>query len=123
MHIMFDPKSEKLADIKFDDFLTVDIRVGTVLKCVEFPETRNPSYKLEIDFGKGVGIMKSCAQITNLYSCEELVGRQICAVVNFPPRQIGKSISEVLVLGLSNEKGEISLIRADHDIPNGTRLT
>jgi tRNA-binding protein len=108
--------------ITFDSFLKVDIRVGMVVEAVEFPEARKPAYKLKIDFGEDIGIRKSSAQITVLYDQEELVGRRVMAVVNFPPRQIGPFMSEVLVLGFSDANGNISLAGPDHDVPIGGRL-
>ncbi|WP_288903082.1 tRNA-binding protein [uncultured Sneathiella sp.] len=108
--------------ITFDDFMKVDIRVGKVLEATEFPEARKHAYKLKIDFGDKIGIRKSSAQITVLYNPEELVGRRVMAVVNFPPRQIGPFMSEVLVLGFSDEEGNISLAAPDHDVPVGGRL-
>jgi tRNA-binding protein len=109
-------------EISFDDFLKVDIRVGVVIAAEEFPEARKPAIKLKIDFGADVGIRKSSAQITVLYKLEDLVGRRVAAVVNFPPRQIGPFMSEVLVLGFSDQDGNISLIAPDHDVPIGGRL-
>ena len=109
-------------EITIDDFLKVDIRVGRVLEVSEFPEARKPAYKLKIDFGDVIGIRKSSAQITKLYEPGELVGRQVMAVVNFPPRQIGPFMSEVLVLGFSDADGNISLAAPDHDVPIGGRL-
>ncbi|MFC4272831.1 tRNA-binding protein [Sneathiella chungangensis] len=109
-------------EITIEDFLKVDIRVGRVLEVSEFPEARKPAYKLKIDFGDGIGIRKSSAQITKLYEPGELVGRQVMAVVNFPPRQIGPFMSEVLVLGFSDADGNISLAAPDHDVPIGGRL-
>ncbi|WP_373089561.1 tRNA-binding protein [Sneathiella sp.] len=106
----------------FDDFLKLDIRVGVIVAVEDFPEARKPAFKLKIDFGKEVGVRKSSAQITVLYSPEDLVGRQIAAVVNFPPRQIGPFMSEVLVLGFEDANGSISLIAPDHDVPLGGRL-
>jgi tRNA-binding protein len=108
--------------ISFDDFLKVDIRIGTIIKAAPFPEARKPAYQLEIDFGAGVGVRKSSAQITQLYSVDELVGRQIAAVVNFPPRQIGKFMSEVLTLGFADEQGDVTLFSPDKTLPNGSRL-
>ncbi len=108
--------------ITFDDFLKVDIRVGRVIDAAVFPEARKPAYKLVIDFGEEIGTRKSSAQITVLYTPEELVGRLVMAVVNFPPRQIGPVMSEVLVLGFSDSAGNISLAAPDHDVPIGGRL-
>ncbi|MCR9213826.1 MAG: tRNA-binding protein [Proteobacteria bacterium] len=108
--------------ITFDDFMKVDIRVGKVLEAEEFPEARKPAFKMRIDFGDDIGIRKSSAQITGLYKLEELVGRRVVAVVNFPPRQIGPFMSEVLVLGFHDENGHVSLTAPDHDVPIGARL-
>ena len=108
--------------IGFDDFLKVDIRVGTVVEAEPYPEARKPSLKLRIDFGPGVGVKKSCAQIAALYDPETLVGRQVAAVVNFPPRQVGKALSEVLTLGFADEEGRVVLFRPDRSVPNGSRL-
>ena len=122
MHLIFDPEKPPAPTINFDDFLKVDIRVGTVVTCSDFPEARNPSLKLHIDFGAGVGVKKSCAQLTGLYRPDDLVGQQVLAVVNFPPRQIGPAMSEVLVLGLADERGAIARVGPDRTLPNGTRL-
>ena len=108
--------------ITFEDFLKVDIRAGRVVEATEFPEARKPAYKLKVDFGEEIGIRKSSAQITTLYKPEDLVGRHVMAVVNFPPRQIGPFMSEVLVLGFSDADGKISLAAPDHDVPIGRRL-
>ncbi|PLW79277.1 tRNA-binding protein [Cohaesibacter celericrescens] len=108
--------------ITFDDFLKVDIRVGTVLEAENFPEARKPAYKLRIDFGDEVGVKKSSAQITVHYTKQELIGRQVIAVVNFPPRQIGPFMSEVLTLGYQDENGDIVLNSVDKPVPNGMRL-
>ncbi len=108
--------------ITFDDFLAVDIRVGTIVKAEPFPEARKPAYKLQIDFGPQIGIKKSSAQITVHYELEDLVGRQVAAVVNFPPRQIGPVMSEVLTLGLPDETGEVVLLSPSTSIPNGGRM-
>lgn len=111
-----------MADITFDDFLKVEIRTGRVTRAEPYPEARKPAIKLWIDFGPELGERKSSAQITRHYTPETLIGRQVLAVVNFPPRQIGKFISEVLVLGLPDENGEIVLIGPDHPVPDGGRL-
>jgi tRNA-binding protein len=107
--------------IQFSDFLKVDIRVGTVIKAEDYPEARKPAYKLEIDFGP-LGKKRSSAQITHHYSKENLVGKQILAVINFPPKQIGKFISEVLVLGLPDENGMIVLTEPTMKVQNGNKL-
>jgi len=122
MHIDFDPSAPTLDSIEFKDFLNVDMRIGEIVEVEDFPEARNPSYKLRIDFGKGVGIKKSSAQITIHYSKDELIGKKAVAVVNFPPRQIGKFMSEVLVMGFSDTNNDIVLFNLDHDVPNGSRL-
>lgn len=111
-----------MGEITFDDFLKVDVRVGTVLRAEPYPEARKPAIKLWIDFGDEIGEKKTSAQITAHYAPEALIGRQVMAVVNFPPRQIGKFMSEVLVLGLPDENGEIVLIGPDHPVPLGGRL-
>jgi len=110
------------ARITFDGFLQVDIRVGTIVAAEPYPEARKPSIKLMIDFGPAIGVKKSSAQITVHYDPEALVGRQVAAVVNFPPRQIGKIMSEVLTLGFPDQDGEVVLIAPDHKVPNGGRL-
>ena len=109
-------------DISFDDFLKVDIRCGTVLRAEVFPEARKPAIKMWIDFGDDIGERKSSAQVTVNYEPEVLVGKQVLAVVNFPPRQIGPFMSEVLVLGLPDENGEIVLITPDIEVPRGGRM-
>jgi len=108
--------------ITFDDFLKVDIRVGTIIEVAEFPQARTPAYKLKIDLGPDIGIKKSSAQITVHYSVEELLNKQVAAVVNFPPRQIGPMMSEVLTLGMPDENGEVVLVEVTKAIPNGGRL-
>lgn len=108
--------------IGFDDFMKVDIRVGRITRAEPFPEARKPALKLWIDFGPDLGEKKSSAQITRHYTAEELVGRQVLAVVNFPPRQIGPMKSEVLTLGVPDADGEVVLIGPGHDVPLGARL-
>jgi tRNA-binding protein len=108
--------------IGFDDFMKVDVRVGRVLKAEPFPEARKPAYKLTIDFGPDIGVKKSSAQITVHYTLEELEGRKVAAVVNFPPRQIGPVRSEVLTLGFPDENGAVVLVGVDRDVPVGGRL-
>jgi tRNA-binding protein len=111
-----------MAEIGFDDFLKVDIRVGTVMRAEPYPEARKPAIKLWVDFGDEIGMRKSSAQITRHYEPEALIGQQVMAVVNFPPRQIGAFMSEILVLGLPDAEGEIVLIGPDGPVPNGGRL-
>ncbi len=111
-----------MADLSFDDFLKVDIRVGRVVDAQPFPEARKPAIKLWVDFGGDIGVRKSSAQITRHYAPEEIVGKQVMAVVNFPPRQIGPFMSEILVLGLPDADGEIVLIGPDQDVPIGGRM-
>ena len=108
--------------ISFDDFLKVDIRVGRITRAEPFPEARKPALRLWVDFGPELGERKSSAQITRHYTPEALVGRQVLAVVNFPPRQIGPVMSEVLVLGVPDDDGEVVLIGPGHDVPLGGRL-
>lgn len=108
--------------IPFDDFLKIEVHAGTIIAAELFPEARKPAFKLTIDFGDAIGTRRSSAQITALYTIEELVGRQVIAVTNFAPRQIGPFISEVLVLGLCDAEGRISLLSPDHPVPNGARM-
>ena len=122
MHLTHDPTAPAADQIGFEDFLKVDIRIGTIVAVEEFPEARKPSYKLRIDFGPAVGEKKSCAQIVANYHIDELPGRQVAAVVNFPPRQIGPAMSEVLTLGFADEAGEVVLFAPDVKVPNGSRL-
>ena len=121
-HKLSDPAAPAADQIAFDQFLAVDIRVGTVVAVEPFPEARKPSWKLRIDFGPGIGIKKSSAQIVDHYTAEDLVGRQVAAVVNFPPRQIGRFMSEVLTGGFPDANGAVVLIRPDLPVPNGARL-
>ncbi|MER0239075.1 tRNA-binding protein [Fulvimarina sp. MAC8] len=114
--------AETTETISFDDFLKVDIRVGVIVEAEPFPEARKPAIKLKVDFGDEIGVKKSSAQITKHYEPGDLVGKQVMAVVNFPPRQIGKFMSEVLVLGVPDDAGEVVLIRPDKDVPIGGRL-
>ena len=111
-----------MSEITFDDFLKVDIRVGTITRAEDFPEARKPAYRLWVDFGSEVGEKKSSAQITVHYTPDELVGRQVIGVVNFPPRQIGPVRSEVLVLGLFDADGAVVLLGPDKPVPNGARM-
>jgi tRNA-binding protein len=106
----------------YDDFLKIDIRCGTIREVKPFPEARKPAYKLEIDFGAPIGIKKSSAQITKYYQPEDLIGIQVLAVVNFPPRQIGPFMSEVLTLGVPDADGEVVLVAPGQDVPDGGRL-
>ncbi len=111
-----------MSEITFDDFMKVDIRTGRVVRAEPYPEARKPAFKLWVDFGPEIGEKRSSAQITVHYSPEELVGRQVMAVVNFPPRQIGKFMSEVLVLGFEDQAGAIVLAQPERDTPIGARL-
>jgi tRNA-binding protein len=108
--------------IAYDDFTRVDIRVGTIVAADRFPEARRPAYKLSIDFGPEIGVKRSSAQLTEHYRLDALVGRQVAAVVNFAPKQIGRFMSEVLVLGFPDEEGAVVLIGPDHAVPNGGKL-
>jgi len=111
-----------MSEIGFDDFQKVDIRVGRITRAEPYPEARKPAIKLWVDFGAEIGERKSSAQITRHYAPDELVGRQVLAVVNFPPRQIGKFMSEILVLGVPDENGDVVLIHPDKQVPVGGRL-
>jgi len=111
-----------MAEIGFDDFLKVDVRVGTIVEVQPFPEARRPAYKLVVDFGPELGRRRSSAQVTALYRADELVGRQVAAVVNFPPKQIGKFMSEVLVRGFPDAEGRVVLIGPERAVPDGGRL-
>ena len=111
-----------MTEIQFEDFMKMDIRVGTIVAARPFPEAHKPAFKLDIDFGVGIGIRKSWAEITVHYDCDNLVGTQVMAVVNFPPRQIGPFMSEVLTLGVPGADGEVVLIQPSIYVPNGGRL-
>lgn len=122
MHLAHEADAPRGEEIGFDQFLAVDIRVGTVLSAAPFPAARKPAYQLLIDFGPAIGIRKSSAQITERYALDQLPGRQVAAVVNFPPRQIGKFMSEVLTLGFADDSGFVILFSPDTPVPNGARL-
>lgn len=122
MHLSHHLEAPAGDTIDFDTFLRIDIRIGTIVAAEEFPEARKPSYRLRIDFGPTIGEKKSCAQIAANYSAAELVGRQVAAVVNFAPRQIGPAMSEVLTLGFADAAGEVVLFEPDTPVPNGARL-
>ncbi|MBT3557643.1 MAG: tRNA-binding protein [Rhodospirillales bacterium] len=109
-------------DLAFDDFLKVDIRVGTILRAEPYPEARVPAIKLWVDFGDEIGERKTSAQITRHYDVDTLPGRQVMAVVNFPPKQIGKFMSECLVLGAPDENGDVVMLKPDKTVPNGGRM-
>jgi tRNA-binding protein len=122
MHAAHDPAAPAADPIGFDQFLAVDIRVGTIVAVEPFPQARKPSFKLVIDFGAAIGRRKSSAQITSLYDADALLGRQVAAVVNFPPRQIGPFMSEVLTLGFPDADGEVVLVSPERPVPDGGRL-
>ncbi|MDV3458098.1 tRNA-binding protein [Sphingomonas sp. HF-S4] len=122
MHMTHDASAPAAETIGFDQFLAVDIRVGTIVEALPFPEARKPAYKLVIDFGPTIGRKRSSAQITEHYAIEELPGMQVAAVVNFPPRQIGPVMSEVLTLGFPDAEGKVVLFRPTTPVPNGGRL-
>jgi tRNA-binding protein len=122
MHATHDLNSPAGPQITFDAFLAVDIRVGTIVNAEPFPEARKPALKLVIDFGPVIGRKKSSAQITEHYTAETLIGRQVAAVVNFPPRQVGKFMSEVLTLGFADPAGAVVLFKPDRPVPDGSRL-
>lgn len=109
-------------EISYDDFMKVDIRSGTVIRAEEFPEARRPAYKLWIDFGEDIGTKKTSAQITQNYTPDTLIGMQVMAVVNFPPKQVGPFMSEVLTLGFYDSEGNVALVTSSKEVPNGQRL-
>lgn len=121
MHLLHDPAT-LTATTDFDTFLNIDIRVGTIVSAEPYPQARRPAIKLVIDFGEALGRKRSSAQITEHYDCADLIGRQVAAVVNFPPRQIGKFVSEVLTLGFPDEAGAVVLFAPDRRVPDGGRL-
>ncbi|URW75524.1 tRNA-binding protein [Sphingomonas donggukensis] len=122
MHLTHDTAAPTAATIDFDQFLAIDIRVGTIVEACDFPEARKPAYRLTIDFGPTIGCKASSAQITENYALADLIGRQVVAVVNFPPRQIGPTMSEVLTLGFPDAHGHVVLVTPSATVPNGGRL-
>jgi tRNA-binding protein len=122
MHRKHDPNAPAAPLNSFDEFLRVDIRIGTIVEANEFPEARKPALKLTIDFGDVIGLKRSSAHLVANYRSEELIGRQMAAVVNFPPRQIGPFLSEVLTLGFPDTAGKVVLFSPDRKVPNGSRL-
>ena len=122
MHVIHDPGAPAAPTIAFEAFMAVDIRIGTIVGAEPFPEARKPSLKLRIDFGPTLGIRRSSAQIAESYTVQTLLGRQVAAVVNFPARQIGPMMSEVLTLGFPDDAGRVVLFAPDRPVPNGGRL-
>ena len=122
MHMDHEREAPAEPEIAFDQFLAVDIRVGTIVEAEPFPEARKPAFKLTIDFGPTLGRKRSSAQVTDHYDAADLVGRQVAAVVNFPPRQIGPMMSEVLTLGFPDENGKVVLVQPSKAVPDGGRL-
>lgn len=122
MHVNHDPAAGTAPTIEFDTFLAVDIRVGTIVDAQPFPEARKPAWRLWIDFGPVIGVRKSSARITENHPLNQLVGQQVAAVVNFPPRQIGPMLSEVLTLGFPDADGNVVLVQPSRPVPNGGRL-
>jgi tRNA-binding protein len=122
MPVTHDPDSPPAAEIAFDDFLKIDVRVGTIVAVDPFPEARKPAWKLTIDFGPAIGTRRSSAQVTAHYAADALVGRQVAAVVNLPPRRIGPFMSEVLTLGFPDADGAVVLVSPDRRVPDGGRL-
>ncbi|KQT32072.1 tRNA-binding protein [Sphingomonas sp. Leaf412] len=122
MHVVPDPAAAVAPAIAFDDFMKVDVRVGTIVAADPFPQARKPAYRLTIDFGPTIGRKRSSAQITEHYTPDDLIGRQVAAVVNFPPRQIGPFMSEVLTLGFPDADGKVVLVTPTVGVPDGGRL-
>ncbi len=122
MHVTHDADAGAAPEISFDQFLAIDIRVGTIVSAEPFPQARKPAYRLTIDFGPAIGIRRSSAQITDHYTLDELPGRQVAAVVNFPPRQIGPMKSQVLTLGFPDADGKVVLVSPGARVPDGGRL-
>jgi len=115
-------KEERMENIAWSDFQKIEMRVGTIIEVMDFPQARNPSYIVKVDFGETIGTKKSSAQITDLYTKDELIGKRVMAVINFPPKQIGPIMSECLVTGFHREDGSVVLSVPDLDVPNGARL-
>ncbi|MBO8136704.1 MAG: tRNA-binding protein [Desulfotomaculum sp.] len=112
-----------MQQVTVDDFFQIDIRIGTVIKVEDFPEARKPAYKVWVDFGNEIGVKKSSAQITDLYSKEDLINRQVVAVVNFPPRQVARFMSEILILGTVQDDGTVVLLQPERPVKNGSRIS